>query len=730
MNKILTILLTAMLILTACSDDKDNYDAGEHEVVTYKVAVFSKPEQKDWMMQTIGWAQSILKRAQVNQKHEIKLDFEWMDQTASKMDAALTRIKEGEYVAVLGPSEAEEAKMLLTSSALNGRTVIMPMIGSSELQRIYADWENVFFMTQSDVMQNDILLNLARENFDTQQLALVSSNDGYGETFREWFGFQAEELGSTVNSVELLDKEMTVRKVVEKYQERHVEAHKNQSIVDSEELTFFFPSSSKELLELDKVLTEMETTQWETFAQTKFWAKNTACSDRCVDYDIASQVKHRFFGVEPAPLPESGFAAAYEAKYGKYPKNGTAQTFDTVYLLTYALSVMDSERKNNMDELWKYIVEVIDGEDMHRFGWQAADVEQNINLLRNGERPFIKGVSSTWNFDKRFHCAPTNTTYRYWLLSDGKYGTVSYVSTNGNSGGLSSIDIWNLKKRDDAANLEDIEDVFKYGDLKDKYAVVVAASTGWKNYRHQADALAMYHLLKDHGYDDDHIILIMEDDIAKNPDNPDKGEVRVEIGGKNLYSDSVHNAIDYKLSDLTYQDLIDLMSGKDEKENTKLKKGKLLPSTVNDNILFFWSGHGNSGTLYMNETKFPAAGVKRMLEEMQKNGKYRKMFFVIEACYSGSVAQTCEGTKGVLFLTAANAGETSKADILDKELGTYLSNGFTRGFQQMIDKNPNVDLSELYYYVASQTVGSHARMYNIPAFGSVHLTSMQEFLNK
>lgn len=726
MKKIFALMVAAMLVMTGCSDDKDKYDAGEHEVVTYKVAVFSKPEQKDWMMQTIGWAQSILKRAQVNQRHEIKLEFDWLDQTASNMDAALTRIAEGEYVAVLGPSDVKEAKMLLTSSELNGKTVILPMIGSSELQRIYADWENVFFMTQSDVMQNEILLNLARENFDTQQLALVSSDDGYGETFREWFGFQAEEMGSTVNSVQLLDKEMTVRKVVESYQKRHVEAHNNQSIVDSEELTFFFPSSSKELLELDRVLTEMENTQWGSFAETKFWAKNTACSDRCVDYDIASQVKHRFFGVEPAPLPESGFAAAYEAKYGKYPKNGTAQTFDTVYLLTYALSIMDSEHKKNTDELWKYIVEVIDGEDMHRFGWQAADVEQNINLLRSGERPFIKGVSSTWSFDKRFHCAPISTTYRYWLLSDGKYGTVSYVSANGNSAGTSSIDIWNLNKLR-SVDLKDTDDVLQYGSLKDKYAVIVAASTGWNNYRHQADAMAMYHLLRRHGYDDKHIILIMEDDIANNPENP-RGEVRVEIDGENLYNDTVRNAIDYKLSKLNYEDLINIMAG-----NPSEKTPVVLQSDSLDNVLFFWSGHGNSGTLYMNETKFPALAVKRMLDTMKANGKFRKMFFVIEACYSGSVAQTCEGEgrKGVLFLTAANASETSKADILDKNLGkhgTYLSNGFTRGFLQMIDEKPGVDLSELYYFVASQTVGSHARMYNIQNFGSVHKTSMEEFL--
>lgn len=47
-----------------------------------------------------------------------------------------------------------------------------------------------------------------------------------------------------------------------------------------------------------------------------------------------------------------------------------------------------------------------------------------------------------------------------------------------------------------------------YPELKDKWALLVAASTGWNNYRHQADIFAIYQRLKLSGYDDDHIVLI------------------------------------------------------------------------------------------------------------------------------------------------------------------------------------------------------------------------------
>lgn len=698
-----------MLFVTSCSDDNDN-ESGEHKVLTYKVAMFSKPEQKEWLMQTIDWAQTILQRAQVNQRHEIRLEFEWMDQSADQMGAALSKIESGDYMAVLGPTEVEEAKMLLANYVQSRQTIILPSIGSADLQRIYANRDNVFFMTQSDVMQSQILLSIARDVFNSDQLAMVTSDDGYGNSFREWFGFQAAEMGKNVFSVDLIGKELTVKQVVDNFYTRHGA---------STYLSFFFPSSSKDLLELDRVVSDWK--KKDSAYSFPHWPEFTICSDRCVDYENAYLVKQKYYGVEPAPLPESGFAAAYEAYFGRYPKNGTAQTFDAVYLLTYALALMDKDKVKDKTRLCEYIVRVLDGYENQHSGWSAADVEQTLNMLRAGRSPMIKGVSSAWRFDNRFHCAPEDMVFRYWTLNNGKYSTMAYISANGIYGGLSNFDLWSQDKIH-VDDITDTENVIEYEDLKDKYAVIVAASSTWENYRHQADALFLYQQLKEyHGYDDDHIILIMEDDIANNKSNPDKGEVRVVIGGENLYHDL---KIDYKLSELTYEDLIDIVTGK---QSAKLPV--VLPTTDHDNVLFFWSGHGNSGTLYMNESKFPAAGVRRMLNTMHSEGKYRKLFFVIEACYSGSVAQMCEGIPGVLIMTAANASETSKADILDERLNTYLSNGFSRGFLQKIQYQYWVNLLDLYTHVSSQTVGSHAGLYNIPAFGSVFKTSMTEFLN-
>jgi glycosylphosphatidylinositol transamidase (GPIT) subunit GPI8 len=113
---------------------------------------------------------------------------------------------------------------------------------------------------------------------------------------------------------------------------------------------------------------------------------------------------------------------------------------------------------------------------------------------------------------------------------------------------------------------------------------------------------------------------------------------------------------------------------------------------------------------------------------MNANKKYRKLFFVMETCFSGSVAESCEGINGILMMTAANDSETSKADMFDNELGVYLSNGFTRAFQDMIIKQPNVVLRDLFYHVVRQTAGSHASLYNYKNYGDIYSEYLGEMV--
>ena len=48
------------------------------------------------------------------------------------------------------------------------------------------------------------------------------------------------------------------------------------------------------------------------------------------------------------------------------------------------------------------------------------------------------------------------------------------------------------------------------------WAVLVAGSNGWYNYRHQADVCHAYQILHKNGIPDSNIIVMMYDDLAKN----------------------------------------------------------------------------------------------------------------------------------------------------------------------------------------------------------------------
>lgn len=48
------------------------------------------------------------------------------------------------------------------------------------------------------------------------------------------------------------------------------------------------------------------------------------------------------------------------------------------------------------------------------------------------------------------------------------------------------------------------------------WALLVAGSNGWFNYRHQADVCHAYQILHNHGIPDSNIVVMMFDDIAEN----------------------------------------------------------------------------------------------------------------------------------------------------------------------------------------------------------------------
>ena len=73
-------------------------------------------------------------------------------------------------------------------------------------------------------------------------------------------------------------------------------------------------------------------------------------------------------------------------------------------------------------------------------------------------------------------------------------------------------------------------------------------------------------------------------------------------------------------------------------------------------------------------------------------------------------------------------GEISHADVWSGEVGVYLSNGFTHGFQETVRRTPAISIRDLYYALARSTSGSQVKVYNDRNYGSVYSETMAEYL--
>ncbi|KAJ0594548.1 putative legumain protein [Helianthus annuus] len=78
--------------------------------------------------------------------------------------------------------------------------------------------------------------------------------------------------------------------------------------------------------------------------------------------------------------------------------------------------------------------------------------------------------------------------------------------------------------------------VFKPKANSTTWAVLVAGSNGYENYRHQADVCDAYQILRKGGLKDENIIVFMYDDIANHPENPRHGTIINSPQGSDVYA--------------------------------------------------------------------------------------------------------------------------------------------------------------------------------------------------
>ncbi|KAF3432319.1 hypothetical protein FNV43_RR27059 [Rhamnella rubrinervis] len=239
-----------------------------------------------------------------------------------------------------------------------------------------------------------------------------------------------------------------------------------------------------------------------------------------------------------------------------------------------------------------------------------------------------------------------------------------------------------------------------------RWAVLVAGSNGWDNYRHQADVCHAYQILRKGGVSDKNIIVFMYDDIASNKNNPRPGVIINKPDGKDVYRGVPK---DYTGHNVNTNNLYAVILG----NKTALKGGsrKVVDSGPDDYIFIYYADHGGVGLLGMPEGDYVFA--KDLIDVLKKKHAaraYKKMLLYIEACESGSIFEgLLPKNLNIYATTASNSQENSYATYCPgdslAEFDTCLGDLYSISWMEDCDKKDlhKETLGEQYEEVRKRT---------------------------
>ena len=261
---------------------------------------------------------------------------------------------------------------------------------------------------------------------------------------------------------------------------------------------------------------------------------------------------------------------------------------------------------------------------------------------------------------------------------------------------------------------------------EDHWAVLVAGSNGYWNYRHQADICHAYQIVKKNGIPEDQIIVFAYDDIASNSQNPFPGKIFNKPDGDDVYAGC---KIDYKGSDVTPAKFLSVIKGEGS--------GKVLKSNSKSKVFINFSDHGAPGLIAFPSDELYAEDLHTAFVDMNQKQMYEEMTVYIEACESGSMFdKILEENINIYATTAANPTESSWATYCSPDdtvqgthIGSCLGDEYSVNWMEDTDAHESkicsYSLSSQFDAVKQSTHDSHVMEYGDVKFKSEAIGAFQ-----
>ncbi|KAL1472717.1 hypothetical protein MTO96_022861 [Rhipicephalus appendiculatus] len=254
------------------------------------------------------------------------------------------------------------------------------------------------------------------------------------------------------------------------------------------------------------------------------------------------------------------------------------------------------------------------------------------------------------------------------------------------------------------------------------WALLVAGSKGYINYRHQADICHAYHVLHNHGVPDERIVVMMYDDIAHARENPTPGVIINHPNGTDVYKDVPR---DYTGDLVTPKNFLDILQGKKVKGGS----GKVIASKPKDHVFLYFAGHGAPGLLAFPNGVLHAQPFMNVIKSLNKK-TFADMTIYIEACEAGSMFDgLLTAYYSVYATTATDPYESSYACYWDPKKEAYLGDLYSVSWMEDSDKK---DLKKETLFEQLNVVKKRTQASHVMEYGNMRIRnlSVSEFQGK
>ena len=770
------LCIAAGLILTACGNKETVYQSQRHwtERTVAVVAPIGDKTSKKRLERTAKWFLDNFREAQRHNAVAIDLKLEWYDELSEDL-VKLSRELAGreDVIAVVGPFGNENIADFAPACKRTLKPLMAPTATSEDIIRRYAVTTSglninkepfLWALTESDVSFTGLMMTRyasVSKYYDTiirsPKAAFFSPVDAYGMTFNYWAPFyslqnniilqQNLQYGNTQELLSIFDKyravatgqgvaESAVFCVAETADQMYEVARANRAAVMNDEFwSLLHDSTDPDDPANDKYWQLFKSAYNTYFAIPGFYEEDVdAIGPR------SWNILQGYEGFSPYADPSTGFEISYEVRFGSKPGFAECKFYDALMVVGFAACHVEHSGGDADNKAFNHaIIDITmnaDGEELGGAAWNATSMEVYLNALEQGRLLHFIGASGEISFDSQTYTAATSTTYVLWQILDGEIHHRGYF---GGSGGRTADAnaAWRYLYSEQQARSDFDSQAsggadFSYPELDCQYAVLVQGSNGFSNYRHQADVLGVYQMLRSRGFPDDHIILVLDKDMASDEMNPEPGIVRNAEDGLDLLggTDALPAAVmDYDSKDLFPADIADILLGR--------SSGRLhtvLPQDAGANVLLYWSGHGHSQPTdgadeFCWRDKPPGEGFGAgLLKETAEKMTFRKLLICAEPCYGEAVIRNVDGIRGVLAISGASASEMSWAEHWNSSARIWMCDRFSLSLTDYLTENPECNFRDLFLYLAAHTLGSHAKIVGAASYGNLYLESPGEFV--